>query len=420
MQWPERSADRRCQVLLYVNHVYPDDLTGQGTFERELVAALRGHVAQLESSLLHVFTVRHPEAPAATPRPDTTVLPLDKSRTTSYVWHQLRLILALGAALFRHRYDEVTVYARYSPSSIAPVLLSTLFARRLVIRAGPALHDTATLHKHGGRWLSRLVWLGFGWNCWKADPLVVVAEQTKHTIAGWYPFVRNKTVIVPNGANTDHFRPRPADRDGWGVSAGGLVLGFVGHLFDDQGLDTVVRALGKIQHESGSAPQMLVVGDGPALRPWQTLAEDLGLGSRVVFAGKRPFSEIPSAINACDVMLAPFTRRMFALSGSSALKVFEYLACDKPVLATRAPDHEFLRETEVGWLVEPDDVAAWADAIRERMADPAFTLGGRGRRLAEEQFSFTRVAERIWSVCFAPARAPSKVVGHRQTELVQD
>jgi glycosyltransferase involved in cell wall biosynthesis len=229
--------------------------------------------------------------------------------------------------------------------------------------------------------------------------------------------VANKTVVVPNGANIDHFRPFPGDRARWGLSPGGLVLGFVGHLFDDQGLDTVVRALGKIQKESGNAPQMLVVGEGPALRAWQRLADDLGLGSRVVFAGKRPFSEIPSAINTCDIMLAPFTRRMFALSGSSALKVFEYLACDKPVLATRAPDHEFLREAGVGWLVEPDNVAAWADAIRERMADPAFTLRGRARRLAEEHFSFTRVAERIWSACFLPAPAPDGV-GERPAELV--
>jgi glycosyltransferase involved in cell wall biosynthesis len=419
MHWAKRAADRPRQVLLYVNHVYQDDFTGQGTFERELVAALRRHVAQLESSVLSVFTVRHPQGPPPAPRSDTTVLPLDKSRTASYVWHQLRLIFALSLALFRHRDDQVTVYARYSPSSIAPVLLSTLFRRRLVIRAGPALHDTTTLHKHGGRWLSRLVWLGFGWNCWKANPLIVVAEQTKHTIAGWYPFVANKTVIVPNGANTDQFRPlTAADRARWGLSDGELVLGFVGHLFDDQGLDAVLRALGKIQHESGNAPQMLVVGGGPALRPWQKLAEELGLGSRVVFAGKRPFSEIPSAINACDVMLAPFTRRMFALSGSSALKVFEYLACDKPVLATRAPDHEFLREAGVGWLVEPDDVAAWADAIRERMADPTFSLGGRGRRLAQEQFSFARVAERIWSACFPSAPLP-RPLGESQTELVR-
>jgi glycosyltransferase involved in cell wall biosynthesis len=310
------------------------------------------------------------------------------------------LIVALGRALVRYRNDRVTVYARYSPSSIAPVLLSTLFRRRLVIRAGPALHDTATLNKHGGRWLWRLVWLGFGWNCWKANPLVVVAEQTKRTIAGWYPFVAKKTVIVPNGANTEHFRPLPADRARWGLSPGELVLGFAGHLLDYQGVDTVLRALGKIQTESGDAPQMLVVGGGPNLRAWQKLAEDLGLGSRVVFAGDRPFSEIPSAINACDVMLAPFTRQKFAVAGSSALKVFEYLACDKPVLASSAPDHEFLREAGVGWLAEPDDVAAWAEAIRERMADPDFSLGGRGRRLAEERFSFTRVAERIWTACF--------------------
>src|SRR5947207_8256399 len=48
------------QVLLYVNQVYPDDYTGQGTFERELLAALRQRVQLEPAMLLRVFTVHRP------------------------------------------------------------------------------------------------------------------------------------------------------------------------------------------------------------------------------------------------------------------------------------------------------------------------------------------------------------------------
>jgi glycosyltransferase involved in cell wall biosynthesis len=119
-----------------------------------------------------------------------------------------------------------------------------------------------------------------------------------------------------------------------------------------------------------------------------------------VFAGEQPYAAVSSAIAACNVMLAPFSRHAIETTGSSSLKLFEYLACDKPVIATRAPDHEFLNAQGVGWLVDPEDVDAWVRAIQERMGAPICDLGDRGRRLVREQYSYELVADRIWSACF--------------------
>ena len=59
----KRADDRaRTRVLLYVNQVYPDDFTGQGTFERELIAALRRRVHSHAHGRLRVLTVRRPAA----------------------------------------------------------------------------------------------------------------------------------------------------------------------------------------------------------------------------------------------------------------------------------------------------------------------------------------------------------------------
>jgi glycosyltransferase involved in cell wall biosynthesis len=119
-----------------------------------------------------------------------------------------------------------------------------------------------------------------------------------------------------------------------------------------------------------------------------------------VFSGEQPYAAVGSAIAACDVMLAPFTRHAIETTGSSALKLFEYLACDKPVIATRAPDHEFLTAQGVGWLVDAEDVDAWVGAIQERMRAPICDLEDRGRQLVREQYSYELVADRIWSACF--------------------
>lgn len=396
---PPASGGRR--VLVYVNQVYADDYTGQGTFERELISALRDRVRHEDGALLRVFTVRRPGA--GDPHPasgTTTTLLLDKSRPLGYLMHQLRLLLALARTLLQYRRDEVTVFVRYAPSSFAAVALATALRRRLVLRTGPALRDLNPYGKHLSRWMYALVRLGFRWNCRAAVRIVVVTEQARRSISASFGFVYDKAVVIPNGAAVERFPERPRNRAAWGLKEDAFVLGFVGFLYEEQGLDTVLRAMARIERETGLAPQLLVVGDGPCAERWKILARELGVASRVVFSGQQPHPAIGSAIAACDVMLAPFTRRAIETTGSSALKLFEYLACDKPVLAVRAPDHQFLADWDVGWLVEPEDVDAWATAIQARMRAPAPDLGGRGRWLVHEHYSFEQVAERVWSTCF--------------------
>jgi glycosyltransferase involved in cell wall biosynthesis len=395
-------------VLIYVNHGYIDDFTGKGAFERELVTALRERVAAEPGTALEVFIAGRAEARSQKSDlpSDTLSVVLDKRRPIGYVAHQIRLVWALLPALVRHWRDDVTIYSRYSVSSIAPVALATLFGRRLVMRTGPALKNLEIYQKHPGPLSLLAIRLSFWWNCRKASAIIVVTRQIQRYVEGVHPFTRGKTRVIPNGVNLDHFPLCLRDRTRWGLNEHGLVLGFVGTLYIDHGLDVVIRALANIQAETGSTPQLLVVGDGPCRAEWAALAESSGVGNRVVFAGQRPHHEIASALAACDVLLAPFTRRTFEVTGSSAMKLFEYLACDKPVLASRAEDHQFLAESGVGWLVEPEDVDAWAAAIRARMHEPTAGLGGRGRQLAERSYSFRTIAERVWSTCFGPTTSP--------------
>jgi hypothetical protein len=106
-----RAAGAKTRVLLYVNQVYSDDYTGQGTFERELIATLRRRVQEQQRGRLRVFTVRRPGDGTEQNQPasDVVALPLDKTRRLGYLAHQLRLLTALGRAVLQHRGDDVTI-----------------------------------------------------------------------------------------------------------------------------------------------------------------------------------------------------------------------------------------------------------------------------------------------------------------------
>ena len=215
-----------------------------------------------------------------------------------------------------------------------------------------------------------------------------------------YPVVRGKLRVVPNGVSLDRMPVCTRNRERWGLAEEIPALGFVGHLNASQGLQTVIHALGTIQRSAGTVPQLLVVGDGPCRDEWKGLAHQFELDSSVVFAGQRPHADIASAIAACDLMVLPCTRDTLSTTGSSSMKLFEYLAANRPILASRCEDHQFLADRGLGWLLEPDDVNDWAAAIRDKTAGDLRDLGGRGRRVAEEEFSFARVAKSIWAACF--------------------
>ena len=144
---------------------------------------------------------------------------------------------------------------------------------------------------------------------------------------------------------------------------------------------------------AAEAPELrvLIVGDGP-LRP----ALEAAAGERVVFAGSVPRHEAPAHIAAMDIAVAPYPRlRDFHFS---PLKLFEYMAVGRPVVASRYPDIAAVIEDErSGLLVEPGEVDELAAALLRLVRDPSLAarLGEEARRRAAGEHSWRRNAEAV-------------------------
>lgn len=388
-----------------MNQVSLDDATGQGSFEGSLLSALFRRVDHDPSAEIVLFTIRPPGSWTSGHRRDPRIvrLTLDKGSYGSYLAHQASLFRLLAREIRRRRGQEVAIYARYSASMWAPALAADLYRKPLTFRTGPVLPNLRRYGKARNPAVRGAVAAMFGFHCRVARRIVVVTPRIGRWVAEACPPAVGKIRVIHNGVDVSIMRPVHPDRTRWGLPPSGFVLGFVGTLYEAQGLDIVIRALGRLRREGGAAPHLLVVGDGPTLEAWKSLASQCGLDGQVVWAGRRPHEEIPSAIASCDVLLMPMPQWSWELTGSSSLKLFEYLACDKPVLASRGDDHLFLEREGLGWLVPPDDEAAWAEAIRRRMAAAGDFRPGRARAYVSGEYSYDVVAERIWSACFEPA-----------------
>lgn len=390
------------KVLLYINQINLDELSGQASFERGLLTALRNKLTRDPTVDLRIFSVHDPRGGTKAPLAgdDVRTLPLSKRGTWSYVAFQWSLFWALGRELWQRRGNDLTLYVRYSPSMIAPALLALLFRRRLVFRTGPVFRSLQAYRTDIPRGVYPVLGIGLWLFCRQAHRIVVITKQVADWVSLQHPFARDKITIVPNGADPEKFLPLPPDRGRWGLPENAFVMGYVGYIDEYQGLHVIIRAMANIRKRSKRVPHLLVVGDGPSRKQWEDLAFALGISDLIVWAGRLPHDEVPHAIAACDAMLLPLTQRSIETRGTSATKLFEYLACDKFVLASRCEDLLFLDHEAVGRLVNPEDEDEWTEALLEQMDVPRDGLEGRGRALVMKKYSFDVVAEKIWSVCF--------------------
>ena len=329
------------KTLLYVNQVSPGEPTGQGSFERGLIDALCLRVAEKLETTMVLFTLTQPGSAQAREYPGVKAIrmPLNKSSYMSYLLFQVRLFIALCRELWRLRKEEVAIYTRYNYSMASPGLAAFLFRRRLTLRTGPILSS-----QNDGRSYNVLVALLirvlFSFHCHVAQTIIVVTKSIGVYVTEQFPASRGKIQLIGNGVNVNMFRPMAPKRKNWGLPETAFVVGYVGALYEAQGVATILRALAVLKDQGCELPYFLIVGDGPCGSELRKLATQLCVDSTVIFSGRRVQEDVPEAIACAGCQHQVATRRSLRSFGSSAMKLFEYMACARPILASAAPDHQ--------------------------------------------------------------------------------
>lgn len=186
--------------------------------------------------------------------------------------------------------------------------------------------------------------------------LVTVSQALADRIVGAMGVPAEKIVVVPNGVDTERFDPaRVAARD----FGAGFKIVFAGSLVPWQGLDTLIRASVEIP-----AAKIIIAGDGPARAGLESLVRELGVGAQVDFLGRVAPDAVPAVLAGADVCYMGHTD-VSDDAFRSPLKLYEYLAMGKPVVASRVPDAvATICEGETGFLFAPGDVASLVSALR--------------------------------------------------------
>lgn len=261
-----------------------------------------------------------------------------------------------------------------------PDVLDSGIARRLGIPTVTTIHGESFM---GGR--TRL----YEWLQWRTyrrfDAVIAVSTRLRETALS--RGVRENRVHLirnawPGGVS---FASREAARRELGLSPREVAVGWLGRMIPVKGADVFLRALAE---PGGPQVTAVLIGDGSERSRLESLAAELGLGTRVRFVG---------AIEGGARLLPAFDA--FALSSRSEgtpIVLFEAMTAGVPIVASKVggiPD--VVGEAEAV-LVPPEDPAALADGLRLLLEDPsaAGSMAQRALRRLEKDFSTAAWLER--------------------------
>lgn len=205
----------------------------------------------------------------------------------------------------------------------------------------------------------------------QARGLVAITQALADDIAAAYGPVA-PTLVAPDGVDltmalADSPANSPTDSPATPNNALPVLL-YLGSLHPWKGVELLVRAMrdvtSAVLHIAGGNPQR--IGE------LQALAGQLGVAERVVLLGPVPPTERFKLIAGVDICLLPLTLSSIGSRYTSPLKLFEYMAMGKAIVASDLPAlREVLRDGDNALLTAPEDPPAIAAAINRLLADPA-------------------------------------------------
>ncbi len=225
--------------------------------------------------------------------------------------------------------------------------------------------------------------------------MVVITESLKSYYQNNYPSLDGKLKVAPDGADPFPANISSIDLPG---TVERLQVGYVGHLYPGKGMGMISR----LSSSCKWANFHVVGGKEKDVEFWENECAD---AANIKFHGYVPHSTVPEYLAAFDVVLLPNQPEVAPHGGgdnigqwTSPLKAFEYMAARKAIVASDLPVlREVLTDEHNALLCKPDDVSAWANALKRLKDDKELRdrLGETAQQKFLENYTWLARAKKV-------------------------
>jgi glycosyltransferase involved in cell wall biosynthesis len=221
---------------------------------------------------------------------------------------------------------------------------------------------------------------------------------------------RHKIRYIPNGVDTERFKPNLEDRLKFRKELGvdGFVWLAVGRFDPPKDYPTMLQAFARVVHKHSNTI-LLIAGDGPLRKNMENLARELGIEKRTKFLGIR--RDIPQLMNAADAYV------MSSSWEGMPNVLLEASATGLPIVATDVGgNREIVLDGVTGFLVPPRNPEALARTmlrIMDLSDEERKEMGKRARKHIEVKFNLDRVVD-LWEILYYELLEKKGIVAQKQ------
>jgi len=231
----------------------------------------------------------------------------------------------------------------------------------------------------------------------KATLVVTVSQYSASKIVQLYRVEEAKIRIIPNGVDTERFKPafdRKRVREKIGLTENRRYVLFVGRLVPRKGLYYLVETAKQVLKEDKETV-FVVVGEGPLRNNLVSAVKREGQSSSFIFLSEVSDSLLQDLYGCVDLFVLP------SIQEGQGMASLEAQAAAIPVVAFNVSGiREAVRDKETGMLVKEADSTALANAILKLLSDKSLRakMGQQGRKFVQKNFSWDVCAEKMLQV----------------------
>ena len=337
-----------------------------------------------------------------------------------YVWeygYSLMAACVLSTfVLFRRGFDVVHAH---NPPDVYVIVgaFYKLFGKKFVFDhhdLSPEMY-VARFGGNGNRLLIAILEMFEKWSCRVADHVIATNESYRQMEMERSRIPKDRVSIVRNGPDVSMMCP--TEPDPTLRSKGKTILGYVGVMGFQDGLDHLLRALDHLKRDLKRTDfYAVIIGRGDAFQSLQDLKRELKLDDHVWFTGRISDEELRRYLTSADICLDPDPSNPFN-DRSSMIKITEYMAFGKPIVAFDLPEHRVSAQ-DAALYAEPNCDLDFARKIATLMDNPEQRerMGRMGRERVENELAWKHQARHLISAYDAlRSECPSDLLINRET-----
>ncbi len=225
--------------------------------------------------------------------------------------------------------------------------------------------------------------------------LVVITDALKKEYLKIYPFLKKEKILVaPDGANILSHDIKQKNVSNWPGRQNTIQIGYVGSLYAGKGME-IISELARIMPEIDFH---IIGGKKRDIEFWKSENKN------IYFHGFVPHGKLSLYYKKFNIVLAPF-KKIISLSGNvgdiakwtSPLKIFEYMAHEKPIISSNLPVlKEVLTHNKNALLCNPENINDWVNAInRLKNVNLRKFLEKNAKKDLERKYTWLKRAENV-------------------------